>query len=259
MRKSRRHSADSREWWPDDVELQAAIRTAQQGEPGAVDALLARLRPLFMQYFDGRVDQDTADDLTQDALFGVLKALPRLDPGRGSRYVTRLARYQLGWASRRRDRDAQRFAPIEAALDIPSPVRADREIDYADLKRAAAGLPPRIRACVLEALRGLSAADIALAHDVSPTTVRLQLQRGRALLRAALGLSATERHMPRGPNDSFPKRVREPAPLRYQTKRFPALQTRSSRGGRVAARAGRGPRRGRAPTPWRRRAGTTHA
>jgi RNA polymerase sigma-70 factor (ECF subfamily) len=254
MRKTGRHSGDGVQTWPDDAELQPAVRMAQQGEPGAVDALLARLRPLFVEFFAREVDRDTADDLTQDALVGVLGALPRLDPGRASRYITRVAQRRLWWASRGRARDARRFVPIEAALNIPSPLRADREAEYADLVRAAAALPPRVRACVLATLGGLSPADIAAAHGVSPTTVHLQLRQARASLQAALGLSAPEPHSTPGPNPAPPRQVRETARFPYPNKRFPELQTRGGRGGECAARADSSPPRSSSPRPWRRRA-----
>ena len=257
MRKTGRRSSGGGEDWPDDAELQPAMRTAQQGEPGAVETLLARLRPLFLRFFARWVDRDTADDLTQDALLGIVKALPWLNADRGGRYVTRVAQYRLRSESQRRARDAERFAPIEAALDIPSPARADQETDYADLVRAAASLPPRVRACVLAALGGQSPAEIAADHDVSPTTVRRQLQWARARLQAALGLSGKHPYAGRGLDDRPPRRVRETARLSYPNERFPELQRGGSRGGEVAARAGSGPRRGRGPTPWRRRARAT--
>lgn len=259
MRKTGRPSRDTGETWPDDAQLQPAMQTAQQGEPGAVDALLARLQPLFLRFFARQVDRDTADDLTQEALLGVIRALPRLDPGRASRYVTRVAQLRLRSASRRRARDAQRFAPIEAALDIPSPVRADRETELVDLVRAAAKLPPRVRACVLKTLGGLSPADIAAAHGVSPTTVRRQLQWARAHLQATRGLSATAPHTPPGLNATPPREVRETTRLPYPNERFPELRRRGSRGRDVAARAGAGPQWGRVPRPWTMRPASSRA
>jgi RNA polymerase sigma factor (sigma-70 family) len=243
MRRTEQHSRGSGEAWPDGAEFQASVRTAQQGEPRAVNALLARLRPWFLEFFAREVDRDTADDLTQDALLGVLGALPRLDPGRASGYVKRVAQRRLWWASRGRARDAQRFAPIEAALHIPSPVRTDREAEYADLVRAAATLPPRVRACVLETLGGLSPADIAAAHGVSPTTVRLQLKWARPRMQAALGLSGMEPHSPPGPNTAAPRQVRETTRFPYPNKRFPELRTMkvvgaSSRLRRIRVRGG---------------------
>ena len=256
MHKTGRRSGDGVETWPDDAELQPAVWMAQQGEPGAVDALLRRLRPVFAQFFARKVDRDTAEDLTQDALIRILGALPRLDPSRASRYVTRVAQLRLRSAARRRARDAQRFAPVEAALDIPSSVRADYATEFLDLVRAAAQLPPRVQACVLATLCGLSPADIAAVHGVSPTTVRRQLQWARAHLRATLSGSTTERHTP-GLNAPPPREVRENARLPYLNERFPELRRRGSRERDVAAQAGSGRRRARAPRPWKRRARTT--
>ncbi len=241
MRKTGRHSGDGREAWPDDAQVQRAVRRAQQGEPGAVDALVVQLRPLFVRFFAREFDQDTADDLTQDALLRVLSALPRLDSRRASRYVARVARHRRRSASRQRARDARRFAPIEAARNVRSPVRADRQAEFADVVRAAASLPPRARACVLETLSGLSPADIAAAHGLSPTTVRRHLQRARAPLQAALGLSATAPPAPPALNVARPQ-VRETARFPYRIERFPELRSRGGRGGEFAVRADSGPR-----------------
>jgi len=258
MRKTRQHPGDGGEIWPDDAELQPVVSTAQQGEPGAVNALLARLRPLFVKFFSRQLDRDTAEDLAQDALLRVVGALPRIDPARASRYVTRVAHRRLKSESQRRARDAQRFAPIEVALAIPSPVRADQADEYADLVRAAAKLSPRVRACVLGALHGLRAVETAVAQGVSPVTVRVQLKDARARLRSALGLAPKEPHKSLGVNHAPPPQVREGTPrLPYSTKRFPEWRSRGSRRGEFALRARLGLRSSRAPRPWRRRARAT--
>jgi hypothetical protein len=120
--------------------------------------------------------------------------------------------------------------------------------------RAAATLPPRIRACALATLGGLSPADIAAAHGVTLRTVHTQLELARVRLQAALGLSVTEPPAPRTPSGGLPRCVREAPRPPYRTSRFPELRSKGGRGGEFAARADSGPPRDRAPRPWRRRA-----
>jgi RNA polymerase sigma factor (sigma-70 family) len=237
MRETRPHSGDPGEIWPDDAALQPVVHMAQQGEPSAVNALLARLRPVLVEFFARELDRDTAEDLVQDTLLRVVGALPRLDPARGSRYVTRVAHRRLQSEFKRRARDSQRFVPMDAAREMPSPITADQEAEYADLVRALTKLSPRVRACVMEALHGSRSVETAVSHGVSPVTVRVQLKIARARLRSALGLAAKERYPSLTANNGSAPRVREGTACRaYPSKRFPESRSRGSGGARSRLR-----------------------
>lgn len=258
MRKTRLQSGGSGGIWPDDLELRPLVRKAQQGEPGAIDALLTRLRPLLVEFFEGEVERDAADDLAQDALLRVLRALPKIDSQRAVRYIRRLAQHELWKARSRRARDARRLAPIEVALEIASPDAADEAAGYADLARAVAMLPPKLRGCVLEALRGASPGEIAASNGVSPVTIRVNLFRARARLLSALGLCAKHRQAPRAPNPAPPRLVREGTGRPYRVRqRLAELRDKGREGGAVAASTRSAPPWGRVPRPWRRRARAT--
>jgi RNA polymerase sigma factor (sigma-70 family) len=211
MHKTHSNSGDFGGHWPRDPELGPGVRSAQRREPGAVEALLADLRPRFFKFFARKVDRDTADDLAQDALLRVLGSLPRLNPDRAARYVMRLAHYRRRSAWRVGARDLQRYVPLEAALHVASPVTAGQDLEYDDLIRATETLSPKLRACMLGVLRGLRPEEIAAALGVSPVNVRARLKLARKAIRAALSMSEARPRVPQAPNPHATRRVREAA------------------------------------------------
>jgi len=187
MRKKRLTSNPSGGIWPGDAALRSTVHNAQQGTPGALNGLLKRLRPLLVEFFAQELDWDTAEDLAQDALLRLLKALPTVDPDRASRYVSRLARHRLSSACRQRARDAERLAPVTAAFDVEAPDRADRAAEHDDIVRLvrrviATPLSPKLRACVLGLLSGLSLNELADGQDVKRVTMRSRLALARKQL-----------------------------------------------------------------------------
>src|SRR2546425_5645017 len=64
----------SRKVWPDEDELVHLTREAQGGRPGALDALLATLRPSFVAYFTPAIGRDDAEDAAQLALLSILRS-----------------------------------------------------------------------------------------------------------------------------------------------------------------------------------------
>ena len=180
------------EVWPDQHELIHLVHEAQRGEPRAVDALLARLRPSFVRFFARRIALDDAEDATQGALIRIAGALGRIDPERARSYVVTVAHNLLRSECRRRARDARRAAPIELAESMAAPGTADDEADYGDLARAVhrvslATLPPDLHEILHARLSGLSPAEIASQRQVNPATIRTRLLRARAILRPELG------------------------------------------------------------------------
>jgi RNA polymerase sigma-70 factor (ECF subfamily) len=180
------------EAWPDQDDLIDLVREAQRGEPRAVDALLARLRPSFVRFFARRIALDDAEDAAQGALIRVSGALGRIDPERARSYVVTVAQNLLRSESRRRAREARRAAPVELAEAMAAPGTADGEADYRDLARAVdraslATLPPDLHEILQARLSGLSPSEIASRWQVNPATIRTRLLRARAMLRPELG------------------------------------------------------------------------
>ncbi len=183
----------SRGAWPDDDEVIHLVREAQRGEPRALDALLARLRSSFVDFFARRIPADAAEDLAQAALIRVARALRRIDPQRAPDFVATVALNRLRSERERRAREERRLVPLELADSVESPVTAADEVEYSDLAGAVhrasrTALPPELGEIVLGVLRGLSTSEIAAQQAVQPVTIRTRLQRARALLRPELRL-----------------------------------------------------------------------
>jgi len=89
---------------------------ARDGDPDATRAVVAALRPRLTRmasYYARRTGED-ADDLLQEAWFGLLEALPLMDPRIGSprQYLLSRARWRLLDAVRRER--LRRCLPLEA-------------------------------------------------------------------------------------------------------------------------------------------------
>jgi RNA polymerase sigma factor (sigma-70 family) len=178
------------EFWPDEDELVHLVREAQEERPGALDALLALLRPSFVAYFAPRMGRDDAEDTAQLALLSILRTLPSIDADRALAYVLAVATHRLGNARRRRALAARRHVPLKFAEDVEWPVAADWDAEYHDLARALrpslAALPPERREALLQPLEGVKPSALAAQQHVSVATVRSRRRRARQSLQAAL-------------------------------------------------------------------------
>ena len=178
--------------WPEATTLALLVREAQQDTPGALDKLLATLRPPLLEFFSRRLPRDVAEDSTQGALLRIASALRRIDPERADAYVATVARNLLRTAYRRRTIDRRRRADLNLA-DIPEYRDiADARVEYEELvcavhRAIAAKLSPTLAEIVWAILRGETPTEIAARQGVSPVTVRTRLMRARALLRKEMG------------------------------------------------------------------------
>jgi len=179
-----------RDVWPDEEALVHLVRDAQGGRPGALDALLVKVRRSFIAYLAPILGRDDAEDAAQLALLSMMRALPRIDPDRALSYVIAVAHNRLGKARRRLALARRRFGSLDLALGVESPAGADRDADYHELARALraslATLPPDRQDLLLEPLRPVNPSLPAARQHVHPATVRTWRKRARARLRAAL-------------------------------------------------------------------------
>lgn len=177
--------------WPDAERIALLVREAQRDAPGALDKLLAALRPGLVAFFSDRLSHELAEDIAQNALYRVAGALRRIDPERADAYVATVARNLLRTAHRRRAIDSRRHAEIDLA-EIPEPRQAaEKQMEYEELARAVhrvvdAKLSPPLAEIVLGLLRGESPTEIAARQGVSAITVRTRLMRARGILRREL-------------------------------------------------------------------------
>lgn len=129
------------------------------------------------------------DDLMQDVLVAIWRALPRFRGASSERtYVFRIAHNRGStFLSRRRDDE-----PLTAESSIADPRPGpDEELDHARararLADAVRTLSEPLRQAVLLRLEGFSIQEIAALQDVSENNVSVRLTRARDRLRELLG------------------------------------------------------------------------
>ena len=140
-------------------------------------------------------DPALAEDLVQDILLALWRALPRFG-GRGPlrAFVARLAANRALSHVRRAMARARSTrlpgAPLPEALPAPGEgpeaalIAAEGE---ARLLAAVRALPLGLRQVVVLALEGLGAADIAAVVGITPNAVAIRLHRAKQALRSLLG------------------------------------------------------------------------
>jgi len=174
-----------------DSSITELTTLAALGQPGALDSLLRRIRPMVVRYCVAKLGQSgssyqAADDVAQEVCLAVIAALPRYrDIGRP------FAAFVFGIASHK-VADARRTA---ARLAIPVPDLPDRPDDQPGPEEAVvarleaqrarslvARLPKLQRDILLSRLvTGLSAEETGAALGLSAGAVRVAQH--RALLR----------------------------------------------------------------------------
>lgn len=169
------------------------VASAQAGDRAAWERLVARWQPRLLRHawrLTGHADR--AADLVQDAWVDIWKGLRRLEdvvafPARAFRIVTRRCRRAF------HDNDRERLGMAELAETASEHDEAAgdgaiaRGIDLARVRAAMETLPATQRAALsLFHLEDLSVAEIAIALDVPPGTVKTRLMHARRKLRARL-------------------------------------------------------------------------
>lgn len=150
----------------------------------ALAGLLPELRAFARLLAGSRAE---ADDLVQEGLLRMLRALGSFEPGTNLRAwaftVLRNAFYE---GHRRRRREAARLEarpPAEEGVAAPQEAQAGMR----DLARGLAALPPSLReALVLVGAQGLSYEEAAAVCRVPVGTMKVRVLRARRRLAAAL-------------------------------------------------------------------------
>jgi RNA polymerase sigma factor (sigma-70 family) len=144
------------------------------------------LSRLAWGYVEGAADHD---DLMQDILVAVWRALPRFRAESSERtFVFRIAHNRGStFLTRRRDDE-----PLTQESSIPDPrpgpdEEMDRARSRARLVAAVRTLPEAQRQAVMLRLEGFSVPEIAALQDVSENNVSVRLTRARDRLRELLG------------------------------------------------------------------------
>lgn len=178
----------------DRTELRDLAAAAIRGDRGAMEALLATIRPMVLRYCRGRLGrlpgaEYAADDAAQEACIAVLTALPRYrDEGRPfEAFVFGIAARKVVDVQRSAMRAAVPTAELPEGTD-DSPTPEDHALAAVDADRARdllARLPDHLRELiVLRVAVGLSAEETGRALNMTAGAVRVAQHRALNRLRA---------------------------------------------------------------------------
>jgi RNA polymerase sigma factor (sigma-70 family) len=171
-----------------DEFLVLAAKTADQP---ALSRLVARWQPRLFRYA-WRVlgDSDQAKDVVQESWMDILRALGRLDdaaafPAWAYRIVTR--RCQRRFRRMAREIFESESNESESMTQAPESASGEFAAELSNVTSAIRKLPALQRAALaLYYIEGLSVAEISIATDVPPGTVKSRLMHARRKVRSIL-------------------------------------------------------------------------
>ncbi|GAB1508548.1 sigma-70 family RNA polymerase sigma factor [Actinophytocola sp. KF-1] len=177
--------------------LDASVAAAVEGDPRAIDRVLASIRPLVVRYCRARVGRQersfaSADDVAQEVCLAVLTALPGYrDQGRPFlAFVYGIAAHKVADAHRAAGRNRSEpvaDVPDEPETDAGPEQRAMQQDLSRRMKDLLDVLPDKQRDIVLlRVVVGLSAEETAEAIGSTPGAVRVAQHRALARLRKTL-------------------------------------------------------------------------
>ncbi|MFC4084130.1 sigma-70 family RNA polymerase sigma factor [Amycolatopsis samaneae] len=177
--------------------LDAPVADAVDGDPSAIDRLLAAIRPLVVRYCRARIGRQersyaSADDVAQEVCLAVLTALPAYrDQGRPFLgFVYGIAQHKVADAHRavaRNRADPVADLPEEAETGVGPEQRALQTELNERMARLLSVLPDRQREIVvLRVVVGLTADETADAVGSTPGAVRVAQHRALGRLRRVL-------------------------------------------------------------------------
>ena len=167
------------------------VTAAQAGDRDALARLVARWQPRLLRHAWRVIgDAERARDMAQEAWVEILRSLAGLDdpaafPAWAYRIVTRRCQRLFHRSTR------EPFEPEEAgdgvAIQTPDHHSAEFAFELSQVIEAIAALPAAQRsALALFYTEDLSVAEIAIALDIPPGTVKTRLMHARRKVRALL-------------------------------------------------------------------------
>ncbi|WP_147651631.1 RNA polymerase sigma factor [Vulcaniibacterium gelatinicum] len=171
---------------PDPLEIARQVRDARAGSQAAFAWLYRAFAPLVHAIHLGMAPRAQAEELVQETFAQAFARLATLrEPQRFGPWIAAIARHNV---------PAPR-APLDTLDDEHHVASADAGPDdaaeAARVMRAIRTLPPAYRETLaLRLVEGYGGPEIAALTGLSPGSVRVNLHRGMARLRAALGVAA---------------------------------------------------------------------
>ena len=189
----------------------ALVTAAQAGDPGALNTLLAAMRPDVFGYCHRRLGtyaggRDVAEDVTQDTCVALVDVLPRYrrQGAPFTAFVYAIAANKVADAQRRYARSLLSDEDVpERACSAPTP--EEQLLIAADLSAVTeivGRLPARMQQVVTLRASGLSVEEVARATGTSSNVVRVTHHRATARLRRLF--AALPEHQERSRRSSVP-------------------------------------------------------
>ena len=165
--------------------IAALVGAARAGEGAALEGLYRRFAPVVHGILLARLQPADADDLAQDVFETALRRLHELRedaafPG----WIVSIARHAAQGAARRRvPLTGVALEEVADGASVEQRVEAQRSLE------AIRRLPEAYReTLLLRLVEGLTGPEIAERTGLAPGSVRVNLHRGMALLRAELAV-----------------------------------------------------------------------
>lgn len=169
---------------------------AVAGDREALGRLVERWQPRLLRHAWRLLgDADAAGDMVQEAWVEILRGLGRLDdvvafPAWAYRIVTRRCQRRFQRVAREHsvpEEAAEETLMFDASFQVPERESGEFAAELANVMQAVATLPAPQRATLaLFYLDDLGVAEIAIALDVPPGTVKTRLMHARRKIRALL-------------------------------------------------------------------------
>ena len=169
----------------------AWVEQARSGDRAAFARVYERFAPVVHGVLLGAVSRSEADDLTQEAFVRALRELPRLaEAAAFPAWILTIARNLAA----DRARAARPTVRLEASAASAPPAEEGASTGAARALAVIRGLPQAYRETLLMRLvEGLTGPQIAERTGLTEGSVRVNLSRGMALLRAELAGEGDER------------------------------------------------------------------
>lgn len=164
------------------VDLAQLVRRVRRRDRRAFAELHAHYAPVVHAIALSRLHPLEAEDVVQEVFAVALEQLPRLrDPSAFGGWICAIARSKTADALRR-----PRHVQLDEVVVLDPP-----RLEAMEALQAIRALPPAYRETLLMRLvGGLTGPEIAQRTGLTPGSVRVNLHRGMALLRARLGVAA---------------------------------------------------------------------